>query len=592
MSYPPNGLDQKLISNSQDLVFVANFLMEKSLQQSVILASVKQIIKLLPERIKSIAKGTAAVLIQPTDSLDTLRQVLEVIVDNKIKHVGITNFEPLLTNPRQAMEFLGTIRSVLPFDTILYLLSPVPHNYFTILTYAGIDVFNTGFATIATKQSLYLTDFGGKALKDIKEQFCFCEACNKLVIAAIAKKEKLTKEEKELLEKHNTWVMSKKLLEIRHALKAGELRSFVEQTLYSNAFSAASLRLLDEHWSEYLVARTPTWQATSIYHITSYSYYRPDIKEFQRRIRERYQISDHKKIIVILPCSARKPYSGSKSHKTFLSILDSIANKKRGYIQELVLTSPLGVIPRELEQVYPAAHYDIPVTGHWEKKKKNMAIDQLVSVLEKVKDKQVTVIAHVSNEYIELCEKSEEQLGMKFIYTARKEKATAANSLDQLRVELNKVCEPLQPVPFYKDVEFLQTLADYQFGKSLGKKLFPGKLRVKKRPHYNPVVFMHGKQAGVIQEKTGQLTLSLDTGDILAENASYYIVLDGLELKGSTLFAVGVKEADPQIRPTDAVVILNNERKVVAIGRAIASGKDMVKMTTGQVAKVTKKVKN
>ena len=31
-----------------------------------------------------------------------------------------------------------------------------------------------------------------------------------------------------------------------------------------------------------------------------------------------------------------------------------------------MVTSPLGLVPRELEDIWPAAHYDIPVTGDWD----------------------------------------------------------------------------------------------------------------------------------------------------------------------------------------------------------------------------------
>ena len=30
-----------------------------------------------------------------------------------------------------------------------------------------------------------------------------------------------------------------------------------------------------------------------------------------------------------------------------------------------MVTSPLGLVPRDLEEVWPAGHYDIPVTGDW-----------------------------------------------------------------------------------------------------------------------------------------------------------------------------------------------------------------------------------
>ena len=50
--------------------------------------------------------------------------------------------------------------------------------------------------------------------------------------------------------------------------------------------------------------------------------------------------------VVLLPCSARKPYSLSRSHALF-------AGAVRDRAHELIVTSPLGIVPRELEPLLP-----------------------------------------------------------------------------------------------------------------------------------------------------------------------------------------------------------------------------------------------
>ena len=35
-------------------------------------------------------------------------------------------------------------------------------------------------------------------------------------------------------------------------------------------------------------------------------------------------------------------------------------------VHQVMVTSPLGLVPRELEEQWPAAHYDVPVTGQWD----------------------------------------------------------------------------------------------------------------------------------------------------------------------------------------------------------------------------------
>ncbi len=80
-------------------------------------------------------------------------------------------------------------------------------------------------------------------------------------------------------------------------------------------------------------------------------------------------------ILILLPCSARKPYRLSQSHGRFIRAIDSNA------CHEVMVTSPLGLVPRDLEEIWPASHYDIPVTGDWTGDELNRTQKMLTSLL-------------------------------------------------------------------------------------------------------------------------------------------------------------------------------------------------------------------
>ncbi len=87
----------------------------------------------------------------------------------------------------------------------------------------------------------------------------------------------------------------------------------------------------------------------------------PIVQDWIRRIENDYMPDElQRHTLVLLPCSARKPYSRSQSHRFFRS---AIRNRT---IHQVIVTSPLGLVPRELEEQWPAAHYDVPVTGDWD----------------------------------------------------------------------------------------------------------------------------------------------------------------------------------------------------------------------------------
>jgi len=84
------------------------------------------------------------------------------------------------------------------------------------------------------------------------------------------------------------------------------------------------------------------------------SLHRPEARRWRERMGLLEPLGE---VVVVLPCSMRKPYSSSKSHRIF-------SQATRGF-QEAILTSPFGVCPREMENTYPIQSYDVSTVGDW-----------------------------------------------------------------------------------------------------------------------------------------------------------------------------------------------------------------------------------
>ena len=59
-----------------------------------------------------------------------------------------------------------------------------------------------------------------------------------------------------------------------------------------------------------------------------------------------------------------------------------------------MVTSPLGLVPRDLEETWPASHYDIPVSGEWSLDEISRTKIMLTSLIER--NNYHTVINHSS----------------------------------------------------------------------------------------------------------------------------------------------------------------------------------------------------
>jgi len=103
------------------------------------------------------------------------------------------------------------------------------------------------------------------------------------------------------------------------------------------------------------------------------------IRHWRETISEDYEPPLRQRdVLILLPCSAKKPYRLSQSHSRFRRSI----GKSRAH--EVMVTAPLGLVPRDLEDLWPAAHYDIPVSGDWDEDELSIIRKMLKRLVERV----------------------------------------------------------------------------------------------------------------------------------------------------------------------------------------------------------------
>lgn len=294
------------------------------------------------------------------------------------------------------------------------------------------------------------------------------------------------------------------------------------------------------------------------------SLYRPEAVRWRQRMELMKPLGD---TVVLLPCSMKKPYSNSKSHQKFRKVSRSF--------QELIITSPFGICPRELENTFPIQSYDVAVTGSWSQDE----IDESGKLLEKyVKGKNV--IANVHGGYEEVCRQYLDEC----TYTCKDGRPTSPDSIYNLRMELK---EHKRNNRRDKILNELKSIATYQFGKE-GSKLIPDDVKTKGR--YHRKIISNGKQLALLNQDTGLYRLNLAGGEILKDLNINVVNID-FDLETNTVFAPGIRKADHNIIPNDEVVVVKDD-EVVGVGKAILTGREMEQCTNGIGVKIKHRVKN
>ncbi|MEM0448312.1 MAG: DUF5591 domain-containing protein [Methanomassiliicoccales archaeon] len=359
---------------------------------------------------------------------------------------------------------------------------------------------------------------------------------------------------------------------VRHMIRIGRLRELVEIRANATPWGVAALRLFDlegyEHQEIQAQLTGPRFYANS-----KQSLQRPDIIRWRRRVMERWRPAPHKKVLLLLPCSAKKPYFTSKSHKAFREALLQVPNHE--VVQELIVTSPLGIVPRELELFYPAAQYEIPVTGHWDLDEQNMVQEMVSAVISKGFEK---VVCHLGHGYDFLRKK------LDTIETCQGNPTSRA-SLEKLVNELSSICPHyVKPAKGEDRVSALTSAALFQFGEG-GERLTAGCLITGNYPYSK---IMHGgTQMGILTPERGMISLTLEGAERLSDLGVNWVEMEDFDLKGN-LFAVGIKSAHEGLRIGDEAIVFRNGR-LEGVGVAVMSGIEMVQMKKGEAVRIRHK---
>jgi predicted RNA-binding protein len=87
--------------------------------------------------------------------------------------------------------------------------------------------------------------------------------------------------------------------------------------------------------------------------LTGPPFYLQEFEQSYRFIIDEYEIKP-RDIGIFMPCALRKPYSTSPSHQLIRMIISQVFDESQYHI---VIFGTCGIVPAELETMYPYAHY-------------------------------------------------------------------------------------------------------------------------------------------------------------------------------------------------------------------------------------------
>jgi 7-cyano-7-deazaguanine tRNA-ribosyltransferase len=414
---------------------------------------------------------------------------------------------------------------------------------FPLAVALGCDFFDSSAYAKYADDGRMLFQWGTEKFDDLTELPCCCPVCSKHTASEL--RELDAKERTLQLALHNLYVSFAEMKTIRAAITGGWLWELVEQRASANPSLYDALRVLrePEHLS-WLEHYEPTSKKSALFYTGPQTFHRPTIHRYLTRLFTRYE--PLLKTTVVFP-EGTKPYSMFYSRE-----IKYILEKKN---VNFVVDSYLGPIPFELDEMYPLAQSVFPDEIDQETREN---VQQVVDRF--LKNKTVIRWAECT--------------------TIKEEKSLKQN------VDL--------------DMRRISAVADMQFGRGASEALLNGEITIIKSKRTGKIrnIICDGSHVFSMRAEDGLFTLKMDGGHRLHMGLKYpllrVVVTDDavpFVKEGKSVFAKFVKDCDPDLRPFDECLIVNENDTLLAIGRTLLNRDEMLAFHHGMAVKTRESIK-
>jgi len=145
------------------------------------------------------------------------------------------------------------------------------------------------------------------------------------------------------------------------------------------------------------------------------------------------------------------------------------------------------------------------------------------------------------------------------------------------------------------DLQKIRSVADYQFGRGVGIKLFPDDVEIVYSKNTGRIryVYLNKELLVTLRPTTGLFILTIAGAKRLVSKVNplcYWVQVNGeaepFVAKGRSAFAKHVIAADSEIRPMDEVIVVNSKNEVLGVGRALLTAPEMLAFKIGVAVRV------
>lgn len=253
------------------------------------------------------------------------------------------------------VDMIMTAKMNLPLDKPLHLFGAGHPMMFSLAVALGCDLFDSAAYALYARENRYMTEAGTWKLDELEYFPCACPKCSAKTPKEILEKPK--KEREAFLAEHNLYVCLAELKRIKQAIRDGRLWEHLEMRAHAHPSLLQALRKV-KLYEEFIEKQAPMVKKSGLFFYGSFGLSRPEVVRHKMRMAERYSKPERARVLFLSPMTQAKPFHKADEIKETLKLVADNFGQGMDAIHVCVYAAPFGVIPIELDEVYPLSQHE------------------------------------------------------------------------------------------------------------------------------------------------------------------------------------------------------------------------------------------
>ncbi len=252
-------------------------------------------------------------------------------------------------------DMILTCKKGIPTQRPLHLFGAGHPSMFALAVALGCDLFDSAAYALYAREGRYMTENGTWRVNELDYFPCSCPRC--VAETPRCLEQKSPKEREVFLAEHNLYVCMAELRRIKQAIRDGRLWEHTEMRLHAHPALLSALKRVQGR-EDFLEAFSPTSKTSGFFYFGSVGLARPEITHYRKCLSQNYKPPIEARVLLLVPQTKNKPFHKAPEFKKIRQLLRNLGNQLAEQVHVCVYSAPFGVVPVELDEVYPLSQHE------------------------------------------------------------------------------------------------------------------------------------------------------------------------------------------------------------------------------------------